>query len=81
MNYACNSAVIVVPERCGREDTKVLMRVLLWGVNDWLSCQTSGEALEQAELARSGDRFSPPVDLQLVEDNAVVSFDCIQGQE
>ena len=42
---------------------------------------TNLERLQQAQLARLGDRFRAALDLEFVEDVAVVSFDRIQRQE
>src|SRR5688572_27689260 len=78
--------------RSGRADTKVGLEVLFWdhGVcaGDGPTCRArsvnepnSWAGLEQTELAGTGDRLGPAVDLELAEDDPIVSFDGTQGDE
>ena len=39
------------------------------------------ERLQQAQLARTGNRFGAPLDLQLAKDFLIVSFHRFEGQD
>jgi len=69
---------IISPTRCDRTDTLVLLQVLFIGITGNIK---GNRSLQQTQLAGAGDRFGAAVDLQFVENFAVMPFDRVQGQE
>ena len=66
--------------KCRSIDTLVLVQSV--GLSMVENLEENGRAdLKQAQLAGAGNGLCAPLDLQLVEDPAVVSFNRIQGQE